>query len=402
MKNMPILPLLGMIAVVGVFTLDVYLPGMPAMANDFGVPLSRIALTFTGFSVVFAICQLFHGVISDKIGRKPVLLAGLSVAAIATVLCMKAKSYETLLAARLLQATGISVFVVLNAIIRDVYSGAKAIQIRTFVLTVSGISLSIAPSIGAFLQNSFYWQGGFGASLLLILITLIYAAFFYSETHTNRSNSHIKNFIQSCFQLFLNRNYVAHVLQATLTFTVHFTFIILSAPIFMDLMGFTPTTFGYLMFMYGSMYFCSGWISVWCAKKYSIPALIKTGCFFIGTGGVVMSGLLVIIPVKAWLVLVPMGIMTIGITIVRATATTGALAPIPATAGQGAAGLNLVQFMVSAIIATMASAFGEHYIALLALTGITAAMIILILMRLVWLPPCGNTLTNSLAFNKEA
>ena len=114
-----------------------------------------------------------------------------------------------------------------------------------------------------------------------------------------------------------------------------------------------------------------------------------------------MSGLLMVIPTKAWLVLVPMGVMTIGITIVRATATTGALAQIPAQAGQGAAGLNLLQFMVSAIIATMASAFGEHYIALLSLIGVISAAMILILMRPVWLPPRENTLTNSLVFNKR-
>jgi DHA1 family bicyclomycin/chloramphenicol resistance-like MFS transporter len=122
MKNFSTIFLLGFIAVVGVFTLDVYLPGMPAMAKEFNVSITQIGFTFTGFSIAFAVSQLFHGVLSDRFGRKPVLLSGLGIAAISTLFCITAKSYESLFSARILQAVGISSFVVVNAIIRDLYT----------------------------------------------------------------------------------------------------------------------------------------------------------------------------------------------------------------------------------------------------------------------------------------
>jgi DHA1 family bicyclomycin/chloramphenicol resistance-like MFS transporter len=106
MDNLPTFFLLLLIAVVGVFTLDVYLPGMPSMAAQFDVSLTQITYTFTAFSIVFAITQMIHGSLSDVIGRKPVVLGGLVIAAAATILCIKADSYWSLFAARLLQAVG--------------------------------------------------------------------------------------------------------------------------------------------------------------------------------------------------------------------------------------------------------------------------------------------------------
>src|SRR5579871_6741909 len=175
-----------MIAIVGVFTLDVYLPGMQSMADQFGVTITDITYTFTGFSIVFAIMQLFHGAISDHVGRKPVVIIGLIVAAIATMICIYADNYETLFAARILQAMGISSFVVVNAIIRDLYTGSKAIQIRTMVATASGISISTAPTIGGLLQNQLGWQGGFMISLCLIIITLLFAIISFQESNISK------------------------------------------------------------------------------------------------------------------------------------------------------------------------------------------------------------------------
>jgi MFS transporter, DHA1 family, multidrug resistance protein len=384
MKNFTTILLLGLIAIVGVFTLDVYLPGMPAMAKDFNVSIDQICLTFTGFSIVFAITQVFHGILSDYIGRKPILLGGLALAAIATGLCVYAKTYGLLLAARLLQAIGISVFVVVNAIIRDLYTGAKAIQIRTFVATVSGVSISIAPTIGGLLQDKFDWQASFIVSLLLIVIAFVYTALFFKESNSKRSTIpfSMASVAKSYLVLFFDRSYLQNIIIATLAYTVHFSFIIVSAKIFIDVLGFTPLTFGYLMFIYGGVYFISGIMTASLAKKFSVSALLHLGGALIGVGGVLMLVLLAIASVSAWQILLPIAITTIGVTTVRAAATTGALAPIPTKAGQGAAGLNLVQFMLSAIIATGISGQGSHPQLSLALLAILCSVSIIILMNL--------------------
>jgi Bcr/CflA subfamily drug resistance transporter len=381
MKNFSTIFLLGFIAVVGVFTLDVYLPGMPAMAKEFNVSITQIGFTFTGFSIAFAVSQLFHGVLSDRFGRKPVLLSGLGIAAISTLFCITAKSYESLFSARILQAVGISSFVVVNAIIRDLYTGSEAVQVRTFVTTMSGISISIAPTIGGLLQNYFHWQGGFVISLLLIIIVFIYALMFFSESNANKLEREFSfsELIKSYSKLFSDRYYLIYIMQATLAYTVHFTFIILSANLFIGLLGFTPLTFGYLMFIYGGVYFVSGLITNSIAKRFPIPTLIKLGGMCIGAGGILMLMLSLRMSLNVWHVLLPMTLMTIGITAIRAAATTGALATIPTQAGQGAAGLNLVQFMLSAFIATGISAIGDQPQLSLALLAIISAVLIVVL-----------------------
>lgn len=376
MKNTSTIILLVLIAIVGVFTLDVYLPGMPSMAEQFGVSLTDITYTFTAFSVVFAFSQLFHGTLSDVVGRKPIIVSGLAIAAVATFFCINAKSYESLLACRVLQALGISAFVVVNAIIRDLYTGARAVQVRTLVATASGISISIAPTIGGLLQDRFSWQGGFIASLLLIVIALIYALLGFKESNVNRSNERMRmnQIISSYAELFLNRSYLIHITLAMLAYTVHFSFIILSANIFIELLGATPLVFGYLMFVYGGVYFMSGLLSTWLAKKLSIITLIKLGGSCIGIGGILMLTLLLTVSAGAWQILLPMAVMTVGITMARASAITGALAPIPEKAGQGAAGLNLIQFALSAVVATAISKLGSSPQLSISLLAITSAI----------------------------
>lgn len=383
MKNISTIILLVLIAIVGVFTLDVYLPGMPSMAKQFDVSLTDITYTFTAFSVVFAFSQLFHGTLSDVVGRKPIIVSGLAIAAVATLLCINAKTYESLLVSRILQALGISAFVVVNAIIRDLYTGTAAVQVRTLVATTSGISISIAPTIGGLLQDKFNWQGGFIASLLLIVIALVYAMLVFEESNVNRSKAglQVKQIITSYAELFQKQNYLIHVTLAMLAYTVHFSFIILSANLFIQLLGATPLVFGYLMFVYGGIYFLSGLLSTWLAKKLSISRLIKLGGGCIGVGGILMLVLLITMSAGAWEILLPMAVITLGITMARASAITGALALIPEKAGQGAAGLNLVQFALSAVIATGVSKLGGNPELSISVLAIASSLSIIYLIK---------------------
>lgn len=378
MENVSSLFMLFLIAVVGVFTLDVYLPSIPFMATQFDVSLTEITYTFTAFSVVFALMQLVHGTLSDLIGRKPVMLIGLAIAGIATLFCIVATSYQALFVARIIQAIGISSFVVVNAIIRDLYTGVKAVQARTLVATASGISISVAPTIGGFLQNSFNWQGGFIASFVLIITALLYAILFFKESNNNRSmvGTRFSELYKSYISLFKNMLYLRYVMQAMLAYTVHFSFIILSAKIFIETLGKTPVTFGYLMIFYGGVYFICGLISTWLAKMLTLSALIALGGTCIGVGGAIMMAITKLADAGAWQVLLPMAVITFGVTNTRASAITGALAPIPLQAGQGSAGLNLIQFAVSAMIATLVSKYDSSPQISISLLAIASSLLI--------------------------
>lgn len=182
----------------------------------------------------------------------------------------------------------------------------------------------------------------------------------------------------SYFELVKNKQYILHVMLSTLAYTIHFVFIITSANIFINFFGFTPVHFGYLMFVYGAIYFLSGLSTIGIVKKFSGPALIKFGGILIGISSFVMLLCVLMSSLNAWQILLPMTLMTVGITIVRAAATTGALTPLAKQAGQGSAGLNLVQFLLAAIIGTAVTQFINYpHLALTFLAIICAGLILI-------------------------
>jgi MFS transporter, DHA1 family, multidrug resistance protein len=131
-------------------SIDVMLPALPAIRDEFGLgDPNRMQLVVTSYVVGFAIGQLFHGPLSDWLGRKPVLLVGLAVYALASVGCLLAGSFEGLLAARVLQGVANAApRVIAVAVVRDVYGGRRMAEVMSFVMVVFIIVPVIAPSIG--------------------------------------------------------------------------------------------------------------------------------------------------------------------------------------------------------------------------------------------------------------
>lgn len=119
----------------------------------------------------------------------------------------------------------------------------------------------------------------------------------------------------------------------------------------------------------------------WLAKKLSLASLIKLGGLSIGLGGALMFVLASTSSISSWQVLLPMAVITLGVTTARASAITGALAPIPSQAGQGSAGLNLIQFAVSAMIATLVSKYGSNPELSISLLAIISSILIIYLTK---------------------
>ena len=128
--------ILTFIVISVISTLDIYLPGVLEQIKSLGVSNAYINFTFTMFSVIFALSQLIAGPLSDRCGRKPILIAGLSLAILATFLCGFIQSYWQLLLLRIIQAIGASCLVVANAIVRDLHDGLTATRLRGYITMV--------------------------------------------------------------------------------------------------------------------------------------------------------------------------------------------------------------------------------------------------------------------------
>lgn len=166
--------LLGALTAVGPFTTDTYLPSMPAIREFFGVDMASVQLTLSLAFLGGAVGQLFYGPLSDRFGRRPLLIGGLVLYVVASIGCIFAQSIEQLIAARFLQAFGsFAAPVLARAMVRDLHEREAAARMLSLMGMVLSIGPILAPIIGGVLQAQFGWRAsfvfvtGFGLALLL-------------------------------------------------------------------------------------------------------------------------------------------------------------------------------------------------------------------------------------------
>ena len=160
--------LLAALSAIGPLTTDMYLPSLPDIARQLGSSTAQVQLTISAYLIGFAVGQIFYGPVSDRHGRKPVLLAALALYCVASLVCALSTSIEMLIVARFVQALGGSGGIVLaRAVVRDLYSGVRAGRELSLIGSVMALAPVLAPVAGGILQTGFGWRS--------IFITLIVA-----------------------------------------------------------------------------------------------------------------------------------------------------------------------------------------------------------------------------------
>ena len=156
---------------------DIYLPALPSMTKDFGVPEYQTNLTLTLFFVFYAVAILVWGPLSDRYGRRPILLVGLSCYTVAGALCAIAPNIYLLMLFRIMQAVGAgAASAVATAIVKDVYRGRRRESTLAAIQSMTVISPAVAPMLGALLLNLTSWRGTFwaqgGLGVLVVAMTV--------------------------------------------------------------------------------------------------------------------------------------------------------------------------------------------------------------------------------------
>lgn len=164
----------------GPLSTDMYLPSLPAMKAEFGASVSDVQLTLSIFLAGFAVSQLLYGPLSDRFGRRPILIFGIFAYGIASVACFLATSIEMLIVARFFQAFGACSGPVLGrAIVRDVFGQDRAAQVLAYMGSAMALAPAVAPLAGGYLQVWFGWQASFVflAGFAFLLVLLVFSLF---------------------------------------------------------------------------------------------------------------------------------------------------------------------------------------------------------------------------------
>jgi DHA1 family bicyclomycin/chloramphenicol resistance-like MFS transporter len=180
----PLSLLLGLLSTVGAFTIDAYFPSMRAIAQEFHLTAWQVQQTLTVYMFTYAFAALFHGSLSDALGRRRPILASLGIYTLASIGCAAAPNFATLLAFRAVQGLVAGGGQIIGrAIVRDSFHGPEAQRLMSMITMIFGLGPAAAPIIGGWVHALLGWRAVFGTMAVLGFSLLIYTAQRLSETH---------------------------------------------------------------------------------------------------------------------------------------------------------------------------------------------------------------------------
>lgn len=348
--------LLALLTSLGPLSIDMYLPALPQMANDFGITTQRVANTLPAYFLGLALGQLIYGPLSDRIGRKTPLYFGLLLYICASILCTFANSEWSLIAARILQALGGCVGVVIaRAAIRDRLDLQSSAQAFASMMIVMGIAPIIAPSLGALVLLYFSWPAVFVFLSAIGLICLICVHFFFQETLPieRRLNLNIKQVLNLYGAIFKQKSFRWPMLAGCFSGGILFCYISSSASILMDDYGLNQQQFAYAFGLNALGIMLLSSINKKLGRTFSVLQRLKIGAVLQLLGVMVLLSASLLSNVALWIVLIGMFLAISGIGFTGPNAMALAMAEQGERAGTASAVMGSMQFACGLLAGVM-------------------------------------------------
>jgi DHA1 family bicyclomycin/chloramphenicol resistance-like MFS transporter len=353
---------LGALSAFGPLSIDMYLPALPAMADDLGAAPSLVQLTLTACLLGLAAGQLLGGPISDARGRRGPLLAGLAVYVLASALCAAAPSVGVLVACRFLQGlAGAFGIVIGRAVVRDRHEGREAAALFAALILVNGVAPILAPVIGAGILHVTTWRGVFVVLAMIGAVLLAVTALTLGETlpRADRHPGGLRATLRTFRALLGDRAFVGCVLASGLAFAAMFAYISGSPFVLQNVYGASPTTFSVLFGLNGLGIVLAGRLSGRLSARHEPAVLLRAGLTATAAGG---AALLVSVLTGAGLagVLPSLFVTVSSIGVIVPNAAALALEGHRSTAGSASGLLGLMQFALGALAAPLVGLAGEE------------------------------------------
>ena len=348
--------LLALLTAVGPMSVDLYLPSLPELGRVFGASVPQVQLTLSGYLLCFAIGQIVFGPISDHVGRKPVLLAALSLYVAVCLSCMFATSIEMLIALRCLQALGVAGAPVLaRAIVRDLYQGVRAGRELARMGSITALAPVVAPSLGGILQSTFGWRASFLGMAALGLCAILLVIRLLPETMKQRPQEAISlSSIVRGYGIFLRRRTFRIYLAIVATsYGGLFAWISGSSFVLQDLYGLSPLLFG-LVFAAATLGYGLGTLlAARLVGRIGIDRTIVCGGIALAAGGLAMAAAIAIGATSPAALALPMALYLCGLGLAMPQSMAGALTPFPERAGAASSLLGFLQQATASAIGIM-------------------------------------------------
>jgi MFS transporter, DHA1 family, multidrug resistance protein len=352
--------LLAMLTALGPLSMDMYLPSLPDIAHVLGAPVARTQLTISSYLIGFAVGQMIYGPLSDRYGRRPVLLAAVALYLASTLACAAAQSVDLLIAARLLQGiSGSGAIVLARAIVRDVYSGVQAARELSLMGSISATAPIVAPMIGGVLQAGFGWRANFICMSVGGLIALLVAGRLLPETLRPDNRASPLSFfsmMRGYGAVARHRGFLVYLGIITTTYAGLFAWVSGASVVLQGVYGLSAVAFGFTFALGAAGYMLGAMIATRLVVRLGLDRTIGVGVVVIAAGGLSLALAVATGVPGLWLV-AAMALYLAGVGLAMPQAMAGALTPFPDRAGTAASLMGLVQQALAAVIAAVIGAY---------------------------------------------
>ena len=330
-------------------SVDMVLPSMPTMADEFRASESTLQLAVTLFIISFATSQLFYGPASDRYGRRPLLLAGLALFIVGGLIALSASSAPVLIAGRVLQGLGGGAGPALaRAIVLDIYGRERAARVMAYMAIALPLAPAIAPVIGGFLHDAFGWHSVFVTLAGLGVLLAAGCGVLLPETNRQHEGGRGPSRLLANYREALSsRTFIAYVVVMGLMFSAQLVFISSSSFVLIDELGLGPQVFGFSFGFVALGIMAGATVSSRLVGRRPIPRIVLAGALTSTGGGRVMASLAWAGQANAATVLLPMFVSAMGLGITSPSAQAGALVPFPHMAGLASAVLGFSQMVIA-------------------------------------------------------
>jgi DHA1 family bicyclomycin/chloramphenicol resistance-like MFS transporter len=358
----PTLVVLVLAALLGLqpITTDLYLPALPALTEGFAAPMSQAQLTLGGLLLAFGISQLFWGPLSDRFGRRPILLCGLGAYVVAAIGCALAPTMLALIGWRVVQGAAMGAAVMCaRAMVRDLYHPVQGASIMSKGQSGLGAIACLCVPLGGLLSELFNWRVAllalavFGASALLLIVLR------FQETlpQKNLQALQTRSLARNWWAIARHPTFLSFSLLSTCTYGGLFTFLASSSFVFLEVLGLSKMQYGLVMFSMSFVYLSGTFLCRRLLPRFGVRRSVAIAAALSLSGGGLMAALAWLGVHNVWAVAMPFYLFILAHGIHQPCSQTGAIGPFPRSAGAASA-LNGFLMMLAAF--AMAGWLGSH------------------------------------------
>ena len=345
-----LLALLMAMTAIGPATLNIVVPALPGLVTRLGSDTGTVQLILSLYLLSLATAQLVLGPLSDRFGRRPVVLAGLALSVVASLAAIAASSIGALIGARVMQAIGASTGIVIGrAIIRDLFERDRAAAMIGLVTTAMVIAPMVAPMIGGILDTAFGWEAIFLFLAVFSGVVLLWAVLVLPETRLARVAQSPGMLIQEWRTLLGNAKFHGYVLCGALGSASFFTFLGGGPYVVVTLMGRSSAEFGVWFAVTSLGYMSGNFTASRLSQRFGVDVMIVIGIVFqlIGAG---LTALLVATMPEAGpaIIFLPQLVISFGNGLLLPNAIAGAISVRPQAAGAAAGMTGFTQMAFGA------------------------------------------------------